>query len=586
MLRNLERLGAVVLLAAATGCPYVPPVQPTPCPTCPELRPQVPEGVRTKRAEVRRTNPGEPTVELEIVAEFTGLPSATREVPLQLDGSTLWLRDDGNAPDTLRGDGRFTATLEADEGELVRFTQRLIDPQLRRAASFDVGRAKLPFDRTQVDFGSLLDGKVVKLFPLPVVGDPDNVDIGRSLMITDLSVIEDPTRTFDPCGPDQQAVGDPDGKWSFGHLMTALANQSETGVTGSELARRWLRHWEVPQTVNFDAVPARANIASQLLDDWVAESGGPGAPLDLDKAPFRLLSIVNRIDLGGVSGYGSGSAGEGRFVFGALDKECRPLQFTVIFEYGVPVSGCGSVKSWAQAWMDLDSHAIGSPAYLAALELITDRFAEAGADPTKLPNKSALNQLRSNEIALSAPWELREWALASSGADAGHLRMVTTKQTPDHDLDRTSAIDDYLADHEPELLAGTDVVPLSFPASSPFLSGASPTPFGQTWRGVAPFPSPKIAPTNTSRARHLLSLNTCSGCHAGDTSTVFTHVKPREHGSEAALSGFLTGITVPDPMDTTTHDFDDLLRRATELDALVHTPCLFMPFRSITQMVH
>ena len=41
--------------------------------------------------------------------------------------------------------------------------------------------------------------------------------------------------------------------------------------------------------------------------------------------------------------------------------------------------------------------------------------------------------------------------------------------------------------------------------------------------------------------RHLFSLNTCSGCHGGETQTGFTQVDPVFFGTQATLSGFLTG---------------------------------------------
>lgn len=40
--------------------------------------------------------------------------------------------------------------------------------------------------------------------------------------------------------------------------------------------------------------------------------------LDLAQSPFRLLAIVNRVDLRENSIYGGGDAGEGRLVFGAI----------------------------------------------------------------------------------------------------------------------------------------------------------------------------------------------------------------------------------------------------------------------------
>ena len=67
-------------------------------------------------------------------------------------------------------------------------------------------------------------------------------------------------------------------------------------------------------------------------------------------------------------------------------------------------------------------------------------------------------------------------------------------------------------------------------------------------------------------ARQKFSLNTCNGCHGAETGTAFLHIAPREVGSAAALSGFLTQIELPDPVDpATTRSFNDLARRATDM---------------------
>jgi hypothetical protein len=80
-------------------------------------------------------------------------------------------------------------------------------------------------------------------------------------------------------------------------------------------------------------------------------------------------------------------------------------------------------------------------------------------------------------------------------------------------------------------------------------------------------------------ARHLFSFGTCNGCHAGETATVFTHVKPETPiGRAAALSGFMTGnpgspdkaLHVPDPGNPgAEHRFNDLERRQVDLATLV-----------------
>lgn len=68
------------------------------------------------------------------------------------------------------------------------------------------------------------------LIPL-LGGNPANIDPKRELMITDLSVVNDPARTFDVCSN----AGTPMGIWTFGHLMSEMANQPITGIDPSGL---------------------------------------------------------------------------------------------------------------------------------------------------------------------------------------------------------------------------------------------------------------------------------------------------------------------------------------------------------------
>ncbi len=395
---------------------------------------------------------------------------------------------------------------------------------------------RIPFDAA--DFVSLVTAAEVK--------------IDRSLMITDLSVVEDPARTFDVCKP-PGSQGTKMGKWTFGHLMTEMANQSQTGLDPVAFTRRWLRAWETPQSVNGFAV-----------------------------APFRLLAIVNRVDLADNLVYGgSGSAGEARFVFGVLGPNCTKLQFAVIFEYGVTASGCVGLKAWAQKWFDLGALTFGA-SYNQALEAITETFAKAAAAPAK-PNGSALNQLRTNEIALGVPWELREFRLDS--LEGGNLRQVTVKQTPDLGINPTQRLVDYVNGNEALVVAEEHVVPLDFPLGTPFLGGNAPTDDKTFWNNPVPPP-----PTITNReARFHFSLNTCNGCHNPETRTPFTHVGPRAAGTPAALSCFLTGIgcDVPDPADgSPTRHFTDLDRRAQRLADLVGRNCFFHVSLTKMRMVH
>lgn len=433
---------------------------------------------------------------------------------------------------------------------------------------------------------------------------------GKSLLITDLSVVEDPTRTFDPCHPERSTKL---GAWTFGRLMIDMCNQSATGIDPSEFTRRWLRSWQHDLSINFDNVTNRnPEIVAQVISDWETASGGPDAPLDLGIAPFRLLAIVNRLDLRGNPGYGgvndsdpcnpSCIGGEGRFVFalvpglrrtggggggyggggdGVTQSSCDASQFTVIFEYCIPKRTCAEIKQFALEWYALSQKSFGTD-FNSALQAITDQFAKAGADPSRKPNLSALNQLRANEL-LREPWDLREWRLFNNDSDAGWLREVTVKQTPDFDLNFGRKIVDYCLANAGDILAEKHKVPLQF-QREPFLGGDAPMPTKDFfWDG------PQPTGTIPTDVRHKFSLNTCNGCHAGETGTPFTHVFPRSAGQEAALSDFLTGRNMPkfDPADhVTPHVFTDLQRREDDLLRLIKEPCFFQLFHEPVHFEH
>ena len=480
--------------------------------------------------------------------------------------TTVPLRDDGVEPDGKAGDGIFTAQVTVNSSDLDTLN-RSIDATIQKQPKIPIfNNRQLVGPRQQhfLDTTAFNRNVAMPLFPFtPTV----TIDPAKSLMITDLGVVEDPTRTFNPC----TNVGNPNGLWTFGHLMTEMANQPFTGVTPSNFVRQWLNNWILTQAVNGDTVTARAAIQSTIITPWEIKSGvGPGGALNLKFAPFKLLAIVNRIDLKANTVYGGGNAGEGRFVFCAVDSMCNPLQFTVIFEYGVPLSGCAAVQNWGQQWVNLGSLALGSPAYNTALEAITEQFVKRNANPAK-PNGSALNQLRTDDIELDfgAGWELREFHLSPV---TKLLTEATVKQTPAFVKNFSSDLATYIVSNGPAIVAETNAVPLTFPGATPFLGGVSQNPF-TIWDGSG------TPPITLPNARFHFSNNTCSACHSQETATGFTHVHPAAFGVQAGLSQFLTGETVTDPVDgVTMRTFNDLARRQGVLSSIVSTPCPLFPF--------
>ena len=445
---------------------------------------------------------------------------------------------------------------------------------------------------------------------------PPGLNPSNTLMITDLSVVQDPDRTYDVCGN----TGNPNGAWTFNTLMTAMANQSATGVDPADFVENWLQSWNTPHTINSFPVPARTNINARVLSAWPRHSNGK---LDLGQSPMRLLAIVNRVDLrstlAGPPRYGGNGgipidAGEGRFVFGVVDRSrnsgCSTMEFTVILEYGVPINQCTAIRNYAQQWNGLGNITLGSAAFNPALQAITDQFTLAGAGGLKF-NGSAIKQIRTNEIALvgyrgqieldptpalsgraaipvGRPWELREFHLKADNM----LHIVSTQKTPHYSLNNTGLLANYINAHSAQILSGThNVLPIW--SSQPILTGST---FNFSVADAAVWNAPGIV---NPQARHKLSLNTCDACHGGETryngtpvvtfplgstpETNFVHITPRNFNVQAHLSKFLTGtgtLSVPssfakkDPIASTpTRSFGDLLRRKSDLAALSIQSC-------------
>ncbi|MFV8749523.1 hypothetical protein ACNOYE_03105 [Nannocystaceae bacterium ST9] len=380
------------------------------------------------------------------------------------------------------------------------------------------------------------------------------------LMITDPAVVQDPARTWDSC----TSVGNPDGVLTFHHLMAEMAMGANPPMTVEDFTIQWLETWLDDQVVNGDTIPARMQMFDRVIKPWATASGANAllmddgsvfieGTLDWEHAPFRLSAVVNRIDLGKPGGYAGNesTAGELRFVFGVQDLgSCEVMDFSVIFEYGVPIVGCEAIReTWAKPWTNLADPtklARFSPEWLAALEALTEPVVSYGAAPNK-GNFNAINQIRTNENALDCQWEFREFTLT----------MDTTPDTPvDGPLRPHSvamAIDDSafseFSDPVVHDFFGSTVLP-----SVSLASGACGTNYsvplaynGNPFRGGDSFTAPvdhwevPIDPGNPVElcARHELSLNSCNGCHFDDTATPIFHVDPRL--MPAGLSNFLTG---------------------------------------------
>jgi hypothetical protein len=463
---------------------------------------------------------------------------------------------------------------------------------------------------------------------------------GQSLFITAPQVVLDPARTWDPC----TGAGTQGGIWTFAHLIREMANGS--GKTPEDFVKDWLSLWLNNYTVNGDTVAARTQMFDQVIKPWAIASGVTATlvtnpttgvrsvtltgPLNLNIAPYRLLAIVNRIDLGTTAGGGGGygnvtgtpvTAGELRFIFGVVqpspwgaggtDATCGKKLFTTIFEYGVPRTGCAAVVNWAQQWSSLQSFPGFTAAYLAQLQSMTESVVLHGKAPAK-GNQNAIDQIRTNEIALtlaggfSPQWELREFTLTNEQPPlnidppaSGELRTHTVALTPDDARFSPAGADPTVnAFVNGPVTAGLHLpVVLPNQCDSTFAMPFFAPPGGLAFRGGnaltagigADFWRANTVPATPSGicARHQMSLNTCHGCHRADSgtnglggSTNFTHVTPLTT-IPVTLSKFLTGggpgmtFNVNDTQfGAPAWPFADLNRRLQRLFDLSHcTPC-------------
>ena len=226
-------------------------------------------------------------------------------------------------------------------------------------------------------------------------------------------------------------------------------------------------------TVNQHPTGARQHIGPGLLDIRPRING----KLDLENAPMRLLAIANRHNLFDEPTVSFGA--EGRIVFGGVRPDGSPMEFTIIFEYDLPVTSSFGFSEWAQAWHALRALPFPSEQYNAALQTLIERFTLRGVMPGK-PNGSALSQMRTNEIEFDDQdpqngatnrWQLREFAIDQAGA----LVPTTIKQTPSQIYSETEPLRQWVRDNAFKILGDFAVVPPEINTTEfgtlPFLTG-------------------------------------------------------------------------------------------------------------------
>jgi hypothetical protein len=387
------------------------------------------------------------------------------------------------------------------------------------------------------------------------------IDKFRELEIVHPSVVGSPrARNMQKTNADGTTVA---GHWSFRFQAEQMA---PAGVDPSDFVLAALKEWETDHTVDgFDVPPRQAGIDA-IINAWAKR---PDGKLDLAKAPFRLQAVVYRPDL--ASGC---NAGEGRFVYGVTsgpgdDQASGPLLFTMIFEYHLPTNANVTPHTWAKRFHKLNQPVNGvlppidSTTYRGILQGVTDLFAKRGSLPGA-PNDNAISQVRTNEIALAFPWQLRELHLVANGSGQGFLVTSATKQSPDQTLNNTGKLHDFILDNKDAINDGSIVMP------DKILGGQSdettgPQSFAWMTNDAPTKKHPELIDATT---KFNFSMLTCNGCHHESqiTKSGFYHVSPVDPpgpDGTGKLSTFLLGDGKGNP--------GDLAHRATVEAGLICT---------------
>jgi len=414
------------------------------------------------------------------------------------------------------------------------------------------------------------------------------VAVDKEMLITALEVVDSPEANYP-------------GVWSFGHLVDEAFGPAES----RKVVAAWLESWangSGPGCAEENRIQGRENFHKVVIAPWMARDGYQDGQKEawlpnLSNAPFRLLAIVNRMDLarpedvssgstndGPPGGYSSGSSfakaegGEARLIYGAVNAKGEPLEggMTLIFEYGLDAAQRERASDWAKAWHQLGEHQNFDDAYRADLTKLTRLFTDkrpktetrAAGQPRetdlhdRLREESSsesrqLLRIRSNDGACGKLRELRQFDVAATG-----LTAVRLPGTPDEPFFAKGSKENRLLANwldkqrvapkevqEKFSLAGKEVpdalkteIPTSFTLPASFNVDKKSRPvngFVATvvnndkqfhWDGWG---------LRDNQLRRVFSVQTCCGCHCGDTGTEFFHVAPRPANETAELSKFL-----------------------------------------------
>ncbi len=360
------------------------------------------------------------------------------------------------------------------------------------------------------------------LFPDPSLGEPA-IDRGRELFVTDRALLSSA----------RSDGANKDAPWSFRHVVEAMAAPGDA----SAFVRGWLAAFEAKSTDATDGnlpLDARVDVRKVLACPWLKLTPANGCDAsctqcasetyDLARAPFRLVAIVDRLDLAESTTGCDPNLAEGRFVFVATQPGSPQthLAMNVIFEFGVNGTKAGDPAAW---------HALGALAgepYAAGLEKVTRSFSDRAPGAPSL-----LKQVRTSEnlgAANGTSFELRQFELRD-----GKLVPAALTNTARDDINGTTAFGEHVQTHMMQIMSGDNAITFSQRTAVSTLVRPD-----QKWIGPGGENNPAV---------ELFGLSTCNGCHGGhrgDTTVLpFAHVGIDSNG-DPILSRFLSDPENPE----------------------------------------
>jgi hypothetical protein len=353
----------------------------------------------------------------------------------------------------------------------------------------------------------------------------DSIAPFKELVIVDSSVMTSSAAS--------NATGETGGALSFHNAMARLAGPSANVAAFTEaFLGNWLEDHQVGPGVVRATPNGGINALLKSPNFWPRLASGD---LDMKRAPFRLLAVVNRLDLSSESK----PNGEGRLVFGVVSPGGGGIPMTVIFEYNLPSSAEHTQAAWATRWHALGDLEFG-PAFTEALSTVVDGYTA----------RENLSQLRTSEVFLSNEWMLREFHLDQN---ASALLTATTAQAPDPSMNNSQALIDWVNENAQAILSNTHVVPEAFLGGKSLM--AFPALQNFNFSGTQWLMSDAGQPLVAADVRHAFASQTCNGCHQSDVPQggqpidSFYHVSPSHSVATGdgrnRLSPFVLNVEIP-----------------------------------------